>query len=455
MSIKKQIKKEIRACYNVFFNNKKKANLIDRDGKKLIIEKGNFDYGAKHSIIKHYFSDYSINRNIVAKIPLFIKDDNTQKKLVEDKRELYLITDDDNNIFKLPYATNNSKLITFYGSHKNKGFKKDNFHTLFKLNSSNDKKIIVKLREIAKFSSDIKEFKMFLKYFSKVNKISLTNKYFKDYSNKAINMEDFFSKVNIRVVGGHNATPDSKNHLHNPYAEIVQKNKEDVNTPKQRSNKFIKNKFNMVVIIGESGAGKTVIANKLAERDKSTNKVVTFTTRNKREKEIDGVDYFFMKNIDVEKAILEKKAIEYSVFNGAFYGCLKSSLDKNKINVIVLEPSGISKYANNKEVNILNIFNIETDLNNIENRIDDKARLKNLLERRNQNEIMKEFQKIPLELQKQIINVDNNEDIEKPINKIEAYLRMNALNIDCNISESTKIIENFSKKNLNIQKELK
>ena len=51
---------------------------------------------------------------------------------------------------------------------------------------------------------------------------------------------------------------------------------------------------NLVIISAPSGAGKTTICKALQKRDQSIKFSVSYTTREKRSNEIDGVDYNFI-----------------------------------------------------------------------------------------------------------------------------------------------------------------
>ena len=52
----------------------------------------------------------------------------------------------------------------------------------------------------------------------------------------------------------------------------------------------------MIVILGESGSGKSALVDALVAHDKKYKKLVTYTTRPKREGETNGVDYHFISN---------------------------------------------------------------------------------------------------------------------------------------------------------------
>jgi guanylate kinase len=97
---------------------------------------------------------------------------------------------------------------------------------------------------------------------------------------------------------------------------------------------------NFIIISAPSGSGKTTICKYLQKLDSSIIFSVSCTTRQIRENEIDGKDYFFTSNLKFEKKIKDDKFVEWEKIHGNFYyGTLKSTLDEaiNKDKMILLE----------------------------------------------------------------------------------------------------------------------
>lgn len=80
-------------------------------------------------------------------------------------------------------------------------------------------------------------------------------------------------------------------------------------------------KGQLFIFSGPSGVGKGTITKKLLEIPK-LNLVysISMTTRRKRVDEIEGKDYFFVKEKTFKKAIKNNELIEYVVFIGNYYG---------------------------------------------------------------------------------------------------------------------------------------
>lgn len=99
----------------------------------------------------------------------------------------------------------------------------------------------------------------------------------------------------------------------------------------------------LFLVSGPSGSGKTTLM-----RETGLNKIVTMTTRPKRDGEIDGIDYFFVSNEDFERFLNEKKVIEYNRYkNGHYYGLTKEVLEtqlQSESAYIIVEANGMLKY---------------------------------------------------------------------------------------------------------------
>lgn len=77
------------------------------------------------------------------------------------------------------------------------------------------------------------------------------------------------------------------------------------------------------VVIGPSGSGKTTLVNKVATPD---NTLTSFTTRQVRPGERDGIDYYFIHNRQVDEILNENEAFEYVEYNGYRYGYTKAEI---------------------------------------------------------------------------------------------------------------------------------
>lgn len=101
---------------------------------------------------------------------------------------------------------------------------------------------------------------------------------------------------------------------------------------------------NIVILSGPSGVGKDTIINAWKAANPLVERVVTYTTRNMRDGEVDGIDYHFV----TERTFLEKaKAgdfLEHKEVHGNRYGTpvegLSSIVDAGKIAVLKIDVQG-------------------------------------------------------------------------------------------------------------------
>lgn len=89
-------------------------------------------------------------------------------------------------------------------------------------------------------------------------------------------------------------------------------------------------KIDMVVFTAPSGAGKTTIVRHLLKKyNEELGFSISATTRNKREMETDGVDYYFLSNEEFKEKIKNEEFIEWEeVYEDKYYGTLKSEIDR-------------------------------------------------------------------------------------------------------------------------------
>ena len=96
----------------------------------------------------------------------------------------------------------------------------------------------------------------------------------------------------------------------------------------------------LVVISGPSGVGKGTVRKALFNLPKH-NLVysVSMTTRDKREGEVDGVDYYFVSKEEFERQIAAGNLLEYAEFVGNYYGTPKDKVEEqlNKGKEVILE----------------------------------------------------------------------------------------------------------------------
>lgn len=79
----------------------------------------------------------------------------------------------------------------------------------------------------------------------------------------------------------------------------------------------------LVVLSAPSGCGKDTVLSKLSGIRRS----VSMTTRAMRDGETDGVDYYFVSEAYFLKQLEDGKILEYTSYNGKYYGTPKQAVD--------------------------------------------------------------------------------------------------------------------------------
>lgn len=104
----------------------------------------------------------------------------------------------------------------------------------------------------------------------------------------------------------------------------------------------------LIVLSGPSGVGKGTVRKALFEKDDNQFEYsISMTTRNKREGEVEGVDYFFRSKEEFEQLISEGKMLEYAEYVGNYYGTpldyVNKTLDEGKDVFLEIEVQGAMK----------------------------------------------------------------------------------------------------------------
>lgn len=85
----------------------------------------------------------------------------------------------------------------------------------------------------------------------------------------------------------------------------------------------------LIVVSGFSGAGKGTLMKRLLEKYAENYALsISATTRQPREGEVDGREYFFKTKDEFEKMIAKEELIEYARYVGNYYGTPKDYVEK-------------------------------------------------------------------------------------------------------------------------------
>jgi len=130
----------------------------------------------------------------------------------------------------------------------------------------------------------------------------------------------------------------------------------------------------LIIFSAPSGAGKTTIVKKLLKDFPNLEFSISACSREKRPKEIDGKDYYFLSAEEFKTKIENNEFLEWEeVYPGSFYGTLKSEVERIWANgkhvifdVDVVGGMNIKNYYNEKA---LAIFIMPPSVEELENRL--------------------------------------------------------------------------------------
>ena len=99
----------------------------------------------------------------------------------------------------------------------------------------------------------------------------------------------------------------------------------------------------IVCIMGKAGAGKDALLSTImqAQNYEKFHEIISYTTRPKREGEVEGVNYYYVTQEQFDRKLLAGEMLEATNFRDWCYGVAEDCLDPDKINIGVFNPAGV------------------------------------------------------------------------------------------------------------------
>ena len=117
--------------------------------------------------------------------------------------------------------------------------------------------------------------------------------------------------------------------------------------------------YNLVVLMGEAGAGKDsmmqAVLEKLAERGHvaDVHEIVSCTSRPMREGEAHGINYYYYRPEEFEQKIMDDEMLEFTRFNNWWYGTSYDSVRSDGVvNIGVFNPSGVRQLLDRPDCDV-------------------------------------------------------------------------------------------------------
>jgi len=180
----------------------------------------------------------------------------------------------------------------------------------------------------------------------------------------------------------------------------------------------------LFVISGCSGVGKGTVINEFMKRNSSDFILsVSCTTRNPRQGEVDGINYFFISKEEFEQNIGDDKFLEYANFAGNYYGTkkkyIKEKFDQGYNIILEIETNGALQVKEKMPESVL-IFIAPPSIEELEHRLRGRHT-------EDEETIQKRLAQVKIELersQKYDYTVIND-NIERAVEEIESIVKSN------------------------------
>lgn len=176
----------------------------------------------------------------------------------------------------------------------------------------------------------------------------------------------------------------------------------------------------VVVITGAPGTGKTTVRNYLTQKY-AMSKILTHTTRPKRQGEIDGVDYYFETNESFD----QNHFLEHVEYDDKKYGSsiegLQRAWKENDWAAIVLDTKGAISYLQQKPAETLILYLETSNQKKQAQRLASRGDSSDLSKKRLASQEAKRDLELPQELH-QKAHLLLNDDWEQTKHYLDAWL---------------------------------
>ncbi|AMB93582.1 guanylate kinase [Aerococcus sanguinicola] len=203
----------------------------------------------------------------------------------------------------------------------------------------------------------------------------------------------------------------------------------------------MKSKGLLVVLSGPSGVGKGTVRKALFDTDHDRNQFfysVSATTREARQGEVNGQDYFFVSRSKFEQMIEEEQLLEYAEYVGNYYGTPLAYIEdmtmQGKDVFLEIEVQGALQVKRRMPDGVF-IFLAPPNLGELETRIVNRGTdAPDVIAKR------MEQARGELQLMTQYDYVVENDDVSKAVENIQTIIQAEHLKVDRFIDD---VVENY------------
>jgi guanylate kinase len=177
------------------------------------------------------------------------------------------------------------------------------------------------------------------------------------------------------------------------------------------------------VVTGTSGAGKGTLERELLKRMPELELAISATTRERRDGELDGREYWFVSQDEFDDKLAAGEFLEHVVFDwGQRSGTLRSEIERilgaGRIPLLDLEPEGALRLAGTRSVEAVTIFVKAPTFGENERRLRDRA-----TESEGEIEERLELARRQLEQEQLFDHVISNDDLDTSVDELEEIVR--------------------------------
>jgi guanylate kinase len=133
----------------------------------------------------------------------------------------------------------------------------------------------------------------------------------------------------------------------------------------------------MLVLSSPSGAGKTTISRKLLEREADLMLSISVTTRPKRPKERDGVDYHFIDQAAFDRMVRDGELLEHATVFGNAYGTPRATvaeaLEQGRDVLFDIDWQGTQQLTEKARDDLVSVFVLPPSTQELERRLRARA----------------------------------------------------------------------------------
>ncbi len=177
------------------------------------------------------------------------------------------------------------------------------------------------------------------------------------------------------------------------------------------------------VVTGTSGAGKGTIERELLARHPELELAISATTRDRRDGEQDGREYWFISGEEFDRKLAAGEFLEHIAFDwGQRSGTLRSEIDRilgaGRIPLLDLETEGALRLARTRSVGAVTVFVKAPSFEENERRLRERA-----TESEGEIEERLELARRQLEQEQLFDHVIENDELDRAVDELEEIVR--------------------------------